>query len=499
MPRGELRAIPEEAHFLAWDDRLRRVVAYDRRKQFIGVVAPSIHTKRQSGTSCSLVDQGTLARMEGYKLIEQSAANEWGADWDRMLTNDPDFPNNAASVCVSGDPPNVPLDAPSECSSSQISTTGVLVDGSGKVTLSYKRGTSTEMVATVTQAALFPIGGVDVTAPVNMPVLTTNLESISAEMTIKNQITQTSTVTKDSFRDTSVAASAPAGQTCHLELTNTTCTGSGKSRIRMSAIGWVWVNYPEPRKGHYKWAISIEGTIPDIEQRSSYIEFGARAKSYGVTNAAAKCALLDANGVPKNGNDQQNGQPGESSNSVSPVLVGVPVALGVIAVILAIVAFFVWRRRRAQRAYSGTGTLRSDGASSHAPTMSTHPGVTPVFFPQSTSLPPESSYTPSHVRGPSMDQSVVYSIGSSSQPGDSGIGGPVPMPVMEKGRPVVSHASRPSQGSVSQIMSPSGQSSSSYSTFHNGDTLLSPGRLAPAPPAYTESPTPPSSTAGTRR
>ncbi|KAH7097542.1 hypothetical protein BKA62DRAFT_774130 [Auriculariales sp. MPI-PUGE-AT-0066] len=468
MPRGELREVPSHAHFLAWDERRRKLVAYDAKRRFIGVLSSSSKAKRQSD-SCSLIDQGLLKRMDGYHFIEEVAAKEWGSDWDRMITNPVEYPDKPASVCVASTPQSIILDSSPSCTSTEVKSSDVVAQSSGNLALAYQRGTTTDVRMSIIEAAVFPSSEIEIAGQLTMPPLTTNMESFPAAFTLHNQITQTADVNKNSLRDTSVAASASAGQTCNLALTNTTCTGTGTGKIQVEARGWVWVNYPEPRSGHYKWALSIEATIADPAQRASSISYKATANSWGITRAVPNCAVVNTTNTGGNGNGKGNGAAqenlGTSSKKVNPVLIAVPVTLAILAIILGIVAFYIWRRRRSAKHPRSLRSVPGDGSGAGSRQMSSYPQVTPMYLPPTSSIPGTNSfYSHSHGRGPSMDHSAILTVSSSQ--------GHVLL--NEKGRPMV-----PPNQAHPDMFSPGS------STAMRNTGVMSPGGVLP--PAYSES------------
>ncbi|EJD45375.1 hypothetical protein AURDEDRAFT_165591 [Auricularia subglabra TFB-10046 SS5] len=98
--------------------------------------------------------------------------------------------------------------------------------------------------------------------------------------------------TVDNEDTTSNSVSVPAA--CKLLLTNTTCTATGTANIRLEAGGWLWFNYPSQRNGHYKWAVSINALIPDVEKRTSYMSLDVSVTSSGLTAYTTHCPEIPA-------------------------------------------------------------------------------------------------------------------------------------------------------------------------------------------------------------
>lgn len=70
----------------------------------------------QCAEACRQQTRRSCRTVPGFRNLTDTAATQWGADWDRYLTNDPDFPDQPAKACVSGSPPTLTLDG--KCTSS---------------------------------------------------------------------------------------------------------------------------------------------------------------------------------------------------------------------------------------------------------------------------------------------------------------------------------------------------------------------------------------------
>lgn len=134
----------------------------------------------------------------------------------------------------------------------------------------------------------------------------------------------------------------PAG--CALRLTNTTCTATGTAQIRVEARGYVWFNYPSQRGGHFKWAISLEWLLQDVEQRASYVDLGVELVSSGVT-AQAQQGCANAARVPNRPTDPATSTAPASRKQGLATYALVLIALSSVLVVF-LSGYLIWRRIR---------------------------------------------------------------------------------------------------------------------------------------------------------
>ncbi|KAH7091887.1 hypothetical protein BKA62DRAFT_76440 [Auriculariales sp. MPI-PUGE-AT-0066] len=367
----------DRAVFVAFDERQHKVVEYDLERRPLGVAGASLWEKRQgsprpSDGSCSLVTRAQLQRMTDYQRLEETAATLWGADWNQTLTNDPLYPDSPASVCVSTDPQTMTLDGEPSCSSSNATLPMTVAQAAGSVDLSYERSTSTTARVTISKAAIFPMSSVQIATQLNTPSLTVGMESLSSELTFHNEQNQIADVKKDSVTTELVRAAASSpGQSCTVKFTNSTCTGKSTGRIQVQATGWLWFQYNEPRDGHHRWAVSIDEILQE-DQRSSWIEFKAGVQSWGITNATPMCEGNEIASDPANETHDTESDGGIPNS----IIIGVSASLGGLVIVLGVVVFFLWRRRKTPARELGEDT-RSDLLK---PPTSSYMAASPLFL-----------------------------------------------------------------------------------------------------------------------
>ncbi|EJD45374.1 hypothetical protein AURDEDRAFT_165590 [Auricularia subglabra TFB-10046 SS5] len=210
--------------------------------------------------------------------MSDSATRLWGADWDTVLTNPPEYPSQSASRCIGGTTPAFAFDVAPSCSydQSELSNRGNVV---------FSQGTRSVMRLVVNQTAAFP-DLITFNTPLVIPSLHHNFTTLPAELSIDNSMQSFATVENEDTLPISLMVPGA----CKLILTNTSCTAIGHLRIPVEARGSVWFNYPSLRDGHFKWPLSIEGTITDIDQRStSHMLLGASMASSGTTGHTLQC------------------------------------------------------------------------------------------------------------------------------------------------------------------------------------------------------------------
>ncbi|KZV99514.1 hypothetical protein EXIGLDRAFT_668444 [Exidia glandulosa HHB12029] len=340
------------AHKLAYDEERRVVVAYDRSGALIGELPPVAMAKRQTA-SCALIDYYAVENLPGFHFLTDEATTSWGADWDRYLTNPPEYPAYPASACVTSSPsPSLTWDASPSCSTSLTNSTSIKAGSDGNVALPYTRGTSSGTQFTVATAASFPVQ-TTLTSVVNIPSLDSALDSSSPTLTMTNSLLSTTASTASNTEPATLDVTAKAGQSCSLALTTIACSATGSTRVQVSAQGYLWFNYPSTRSGHYKWALSLETYISDITQRSTYLGVNASTHSTGIVKQVPQCAFLDGSANDSATTTSASSAPGSTVTSppgkaVPVYAYAVPIAV-VLGLAIAAVVVLIIRRSRSSR------------------------------------------------------------------------------------------------------------------------------------------------------
>jgi hypothetical protein len=116
---------------------------------------------------------------------------------------------------------------------------------------------------------------------------------VTASFTMSTEVTNTNTKSfspsYNNAQTITVTYNSKDGKKCVVNQTTQTCTLQATGKVQYLASGWVWFNYNDQTKGHYKWAASIEGVLTNPADRSSYATIGGSIESKTHSQYAANC------------------------------------------------------------------------------------------------------------------------------------------------------------------------------------------------------------------
>jgi len=58
----------------------------------------------------------------------------------------------------------------------------------------------------------------------------------------------------------------------------------------MLGTGWVWFEYNDKVQDHYKWALSIDSTLTNQDDRSTFIDFKSTTATTSTNNYKGVCS-----------------------------------------------------------------------------------------------------------------------------------------------------------------------------------------------------------------
>ncbi|KAJ7490779.1 hypothetical protein FB451DRAFT_1389542 [Mycena latifolia] len=188
------------------------------------------------------------------------------------------YADQPAQSCASTDVVPIVLDgSPSAAGSCNTQTSkgdGQEVGANGTISLMHSEGTSSSTTSTVTKTS----SRVEVVATVSFPEIVDITSKFTLTGTFTNTLSTATETKSDQTSSATVTQNNVAGKTCHLE----TCTVTGTGKLRMLGTGWVWFEYNDKTQDHYKWALNIDQTLTNQDDRSTFIEFktstGRRAR-----------------------------------------------------------------------------------------------------------------------------------------------------------------------------------------------------------------------------
>lgn len=247
----------------------------------------SVHAKRDS-SGCTPLDTADLQNLPGWQTLAATAATDFGNGAYNLVTNPPQYANYSASVCISTDTIQLTQSGNPSCSTNSQSTASTTVGSDGSVSLTSSPGSAYSAAVTVTQQASI-VAGFGAAAPLQIPAVGSTSPSTTVNVPFENTSGQSASATASNQQNQPVSVSSSAGSSCHLNFQTTSCTISGTGQVQYTATGYAWFNYLNVTQGHYKWALSIDDTLP-VAQRSSSMNFNAKIQVN--TNAQFESACV---------------------------------------------------------------------------------------------------------------------------------------------------------------------------------------------------------------
>ncbi|KAJ7142385.1 hypothetical protein C8R44DRAFT_602889 [Mycena epipterygia] len=294
---SHIAGLPRDATHLALDEEAREIIAFNGNGTKLGRFAfdsgNSGFVERQATGSCATMSSSDVQTLPGWNTLKSTAEKNWGTGSYNVVTNDKDYPNQPAQSCVSTDTVSITLtgdpSAAKSCTSQTSTSNGQQVGTSGTIALTHSAGTSSSTTSTVTKTSSIAVG-VSVEAKIGFPEIADVTSTFSFTGTFTNTLSTASTATSDQTSSETLTQTNAAGKTCHLQFTTQTCNISGTGQIRMLATGWVWFEYNSATDGHYKWALSIDSTLTNQDDRSTFIQFSSTTGTTSTSNYSGVCS-----------------------------------------------------------------------------------------------------------------------------------------------------------------------------------------------------------------
>ncbi|KAJ3982532.1 hypothetical protein F5890DRAFT_344069 [Lentinula detonsa] len=86
-------------------------------------------------------------------------------------------------------------------------------------------------------------------------------------------VSDTLTKTYNDMQTTTLIMASLEGQKCDATVEIRTCLLQGIGELKMVGTGFVWFQYEDKVKGHYKYREDIEKIVPDLEGRTTTVTF----------------------------------------------------------------------------------------------------------------------------------------------------------------------------------------------------------------------------------
>ncbi|THU84596.1 hypothetical protein K435DRAFT_687187, partial [Dendrothele bispora CBS 962.96] len=256
--------LPSSVTHIAFDEDTGHYIAFNKDGSLYGrYVAEKrsmVNLDRRDST-CAPLSVGEAEALPGWKNVVQYANDNWGDGSRNIVTNPTEYVDYGALVCVQTETVELSFTGEPTCQTNNITTGGLLVGTSGSVSLGVDQGFAAATTLTTTRVFSLPSTiGVDtsLSVKVGIPEVADVTQTVTMSTSLTNDVVGV-TITMD----------APEGKTCNAISSTNRCTLQATGNVRYIASGWVWFNYESRKDGHYKWAVSIEATNPDIDDRSS--------------------------------------------------------------------------------------------------------------------------------------------------------------------------------------------------------------------------------------
>ncbi|KAF7342704.1 hypothetical protein MSAN_02028300 [Mycena sanguinolenta] len=290
-----IAGLPTDTTHLALDDEAGEVIAFGRRGEQLGRFAFAPHTTDRRDAqvgACADMSSDDVQKLPGWNTLKTTAENNWGTGSYNVVTNDKNYPDSPAQSCVSTDVVSIVPDgnpsASQSCNTQSSQSGGKQVGTNGTIALTHSEGTSSTTTTTVTKQSSIA-AGVSVAAEIGFPEIADVTSSFTFTSTFTNTLSTATETQSDQTSSATVTQSNVAGKTCYLEFTTQTCTITGSGQVRMLGTGWVWFEYNDKTQGHYKWALSIDATLTNQDDRSTFIDFRSTTGTTSTSNYTGVC------------------------------------------------------------------------------------------------------------------------------------------------------------------------------------------------------------------
>ncbi|KAJ7100514.1 hypothetical protein C8R44DRAFT_642004 [Mycena epipterygia] len=294
---SHISGLPRDASHLALDEEAREIIAFSRRGETLGRFAlsdvdPDGTVSRRDSGACSAMSSDDVQNLPGWNTLKSTAEKNWGTGSYNVVTNDKDYPSQPAQFCVSTDVVQIVPDgtpsASQSCSVQASESNGEQSGTSGTISLTHSEGTASTTTSTVTQQSSLAVG-VSVSASIAFPDVANVTAGFSFSATFTNTLSTAIQSKSDHTSSQTFTDPNSAGKTCHLEFTTQSCTITGSGKVRVLGTGWVWFEYNSKTQGHYKWALSIDSTLTNQDDRSSFLEFKTTTGTTTTSNYKGVC------------------------------------------------------------------------------------------------------------------------------------------------------------------------------------------------------------------
>ncbi|KAH8822384.1 hypothetical protein DL96DRAFT_1819875 [Flagelloscypha sp. PMI_526] len=294
--------LPDNVKVIAADVDTNRIIGFDENMNELGVFDPRAlgivvpGAKRQAAPSCVTMRKEDIEKVPGIAKLREEADNTFGTGSRNEVVNDPDFPENSANIC--SDPNGAVIVYDSEPKCNEITNNaGGTSPAEGQVSVKNGEGFKMTSSQTVTTESSFSAGatlGASFTFP--------GIGGLNAEFTTSSSFTNTQSnvneIEQNLTQEQTFTAKVIPGQQCDIFLKTRSCATSGKGSLKMIAQGFLWFQYEDLTNGHFKWALRMEDVLPNVDDRSSPVQFQAVGNSQSSSNFGGDGCEKDGGEAP---------------------------------------------------------------------------------------------------------------------------------------------------------------------------------------------------------
>ncbi|KAK7439313.1 hypothetical protein VKT23_017538, partial [Stygiomarasmius scandens] len=263
--------LPSSVTHVAFDEDTGHYIAFNKDGslygRYVAEKRSTVNLDRRDST-CAPLRKEEAETLPGWKNILQYANDNWGDGSRNIVTNPTEYVDYNALVCIQTETVQLSFTGEPTCQTNDITTEGLLVGTSGSVSLGVDQGFVAATTLTTTQASTIGID-TSLSVKVGIPEVADVTETITMSTSFTNTNSQAASTTYNDVVRVTITMEAPEGKTCNAVSSTKRCTLQATGEVKYIASGWVWFNYESRVDGHYKWAVSIESTNPNIEDRSS--------------------------------------------------------------------------------------------------------------------------------------------------------------------------------------------------------------------------------------
>ncbi|SJL15957.1 uncharacterized protein ARMOST_19469 [Armillaria ostoyae] len=292
LPLSEFVGIlPRDITHVAVDETHRDYLAFKRDGSLYGrypVNVESSSLDRRASSQCGKLSVDESKTLPGWDAIEKYANDNLGNGSRNIVTNPTQYLDQPALVCITNDVSELTFSGDPTCQMQNASADGGSVGASGEVDIEVDQGFSTNTSYTITNASTIGVSQT-LTAEIGVP----EIAKVTNELTISAEVTGTASssfdVSYSNVRKITVKVTAPEGKNCTTKTSTNTCNIQASGNIRYLASGWIWFNYNDVTKGHYKWGVQIEAVLTNQDDRSSFAAFKGSMVAVTKTHYASTC------------------------------------------------------------------------------------------------------------------------------------------------------------------------------------------------------------------